>query len=536
MSKPKSFKTKLWLYFVLFAAIIFSVLWLLQTVFLQGFYNMMLMNNTRSAVEKIVSNGESDDINNIIDEAARSNSILIYVTDPEGNPLYISDEYKKNRKNHMNDNGGSESGHVQKMQSDGAEDQQTQDAASNKKTESGSSETDNIREEKEKTENGAHIHGKENNGKEGYRQLPDDYGEFLTKVIQSADGIAEYTENGQFIYGKTFSYKGAEGESIIYTGTMLGAVGSAVDIIRIQLAIVTGLSLVIAFILAWFIARRFSKPLGQLSDKAVKLGEEGAAGDFGKGFCSEIDGLNAVLDKTSEKLKETKSFQIELLANVSHDLRTPLTMIKGYAEEVGDYSWSDEKQRKEDIGVIIRETDRLTALVNEIMEYSELQSVDGLGDYEDVDLSVLIKRVADNFDSLYKREGFTIEREIAEKVTVAGNAAKLERLVVNLMDNAIRHAGEDKKVTVRLEKRTDETDAVHFEVTDHGDGIDPELMPHIWEKYYTSRQRGNKGVSGLGLAIVKQIAQLHGAEYGVESEKGKGSRFYIDFPAILKTD
>ena len=106
---------------------------------------------------------------------------------------------------------------------------------------------------------------------------------------------------------------------------------------------------------------------------------------------------------------------------------------------------------------------------------------------------------------------------------VFGNASLLERAVYNLIDNAVRHTGEGKGITVTVNA----DDTVRLEVRDYGDGIDKTELPHIWEKYYTSRQRGGKGVSGLGLAIVRQIAEIHDAEYGVESNKGEGSLFWI---------
>ena len=93
------------------------------------------------------------------------------------------------------------------------------------------------------------------------------------------------------------------------------------------------------------------------------------------------------------------------------------------------------------------------------------------------------------------------------------------------MDNALRHAGEERKITVSL---TGKPEAC-LSVRDYGEGIDPGELPHIWEKYYTSRQRGKKGVSGLGLAIVKQIAGLHGARYGADSRQGEGSTFWLVF-------
>ena len=481
MKKPKSFKTKLWLYFVLFSAIIFSVLWLMQTVFLQSFYNMMLISNTRSAAEKIVSNSQSSDITSVIDDISHKNSLLIYITDKDGKPIYISDEYKNSHKKIREDN------------------------------------------DEDITQGKGKMKGKHDNG---YRSLPENYNAFLEELEGSDDDHIELSDDNMYIYGTYIDYSDNEEPCALYVGTLLNAVGAAVTIIRVQLAIVTVFSLVTGFVLAWFIAKRFSKPVSQLSHKAKLLGNDGYTNEYDEGFCAELDDLSVTLDKTSEKLRSSKEFQNELLANVSHDLRTPLTMIKGFAEEVGEYSWSDEEQRKADIGVIIRETDRLTALVNEILEYSELQSIEGRDEFENFDISALVNRVADNFESMCKRDGYIIARDIAKGLTVNGCAPRVERAVYNLIDNALRHTGDDKTVNIRLTQNG----GVKLEVSDSGDGIDEDILPHIWEKYYTSRQRDHKGVSGLGLGIVKQIAVMHHAQYGVNSEKGKGSTFYLIFP------
>lgn len=470
--KVKSFRIKLWLYFVLFAAMIFSVLWLLQTVFLQGFYNQMLIGSTRSAARTILDSSTDEDITEVIDKISRRNSLLVYITDQEGEVLYISDAFK-NVHSHTEQPGG-------------------------------------MKKQKHSS----------------YRSLPEGYDTFLQSLCESENGVVEYQNNSLYVYGAYINYPGVSGESVLYVSVTLDAVGAAVNIIRIQLAIVTVFSLVTGFVLAWFIARKFAAPVSQLTEKARNLGENDHT-DFKKGFCSELDELNQTLDETSEKLKISKSFQNELLANVSHDLRTPLTMIKGYAEEVGDYSWSDEKQRREDIAVIIRETDRLTALVNEILEYSELQTMNRRADFERLDFGKLVHQAANQFNTLYQREGGRMELQIAENVLVSGNHNQLERAVYNLLDNAMRHTGDGKRVTVTLGS---ENGKAVLRVTDYGSGIPADQLEAIWERYYTNRQRGGKGVSGLGLAIVRQITMLHGGTCRAESTEGKGSTFILTLP------
>lgn len=459
-----------------FTVVIFTVLWLLQTVFLQKFYNGMIIRNTVKVADKISSESQSSDITSYIDDISRSNSILVFVTDTDGNIMYSSDEYKKGHK---------------------------------------------FKDERlEMPYNG--------NGKEmrfHYRELPENYTEFLSAVNASDSGEAELQNDDIYVYGRLIDFYGSDEKAVLYVGTTLNAVGSTARIIRIQLIWVTLLSIIIAFVLALFMSKSFSKPVSQLNEKAHKLGEKDNDAEFSEGFCTELDELNKTLDTTSEKLKKNREFQNELLANVSHDLRTPLTMIKGYAEMIRDISREDEKQCAEDVAVIVEETDRLTALVNEILEYSELQMSDSEAVMNDVDLSETVASVADSFDKLYSKDGYVFERNITDDIHIKGNISRLKRAIYNLLDNAVRHAGEDKWVGISL--RTDNDKAI-IEISDHGSGIAPEELEHIWDRYYTKRQRSGKGVSGLGLAIVKQIVSQHNGVCKADSEVGAGSVFSIE--------
>ena len=271
----------------------------------------------------------------------------------------------------------------------------------------------------------------------------------------------------------------------------------------------------------------FAVPVDQLSTQARMLADDSYEPLFEKGFCTELDGLADSLDETAEKLSEAKKYQKELLANVSHDLRTPLTMIRGYAEMIRDVSWEDDESRNADTGIIIREADRLTALVNEILKYTRLQEKGAEREFAPVNLSDVVRDLISRFEPLMRQRDIEIESIIEEDCVVKGDAKLLENMAYNLIDNALQHTGEINRITVCLRKGDD----VLFEVQDYGEGIEPSELPYIREKYYTSRQRGKNRVSGLGLAIVKQIAEIHGAGYGAESSKGEGSRFWIRITA-----
>ncbi|MCR5322540.1 MAG: HAMP domain-containing histidine kinase [Lachnospiraceae bacterium] len=495
-TKTKNFKTKLWTYFALFTAFIFIVLWLLQTVFLQGFYNRMLISDTREAAEDIIANSTKPDIEKKIDTIARKNSILVVVADENGDMIYSSDEFKsKHTKSRSGDDKIETSENLQ---------------------------TDTSSEQPAKKPSKPNT---KNSDKNDYRSLPDDFDDVLKMLEESSGEYVERTNDDYYVYGTYINFHGEEGQSILYISTPMNAVGASVSILQKILALVTVLSLAAGFVLSWFLAKKFSKPVDTLCRKAEKLGEKDYSPEYEKGFCSELDALNDTLDQTNDKLNISRDFQMQLLSNVSHDLRTPLTMIKGYAEMIRDISWEDSEAMKDDIQVVIKEADRLNALVNEILEYSELQSDTMHRDFEEFDLSELVKSTAERFEKLSSPDNVIIEKDIESGIISSGDQNLIERALYNLMDNAVRHTGDGKNIRVSLKKADGKA---IIEVRDYGAGIPAEEIEHIWERYYTSRQRKGKGVSGLGLAIVRQIVGMHNGKCYARSSQGEGCTFYIE--------
>ncbi|MGN0612290.1 MAG: sensor histidine kinase [Porcipelethomonas sp.] len=438
----------------------------------------MLIRNTKTAAQKIIDSGCDEET---IDSLAVSNSLLVYLTDENGSIIYSADEYKKTYyRNHSNYD----------FEDDG--------------------------------ENPYHQSEKMNWQEADYRSLPDGYEDFLSDLKESEDGITEYETDNIYVYGRCIS------GNILYISKALDPVGETAGIIRILLLFVTAASFFIAFVLARIISGKFSLPVTDISSRAAKLGTEEYSSGLGRGFCSELDQLGETLDRTNTKLNEASNFQRELLANVSHDLRTPLTMIKGYAESIRDFG-DNEEHRSGDTEIIIKEADRLTALVNDILEYSELQTGSRNTNHSPVNISRLTEGVIMRFEPLFASDGGTVCRDIEDDLYVNGCVRQLQRAVYNLTDNAIRYTGSSKRIKIVL-RRADKH--IRIEVTDFGKGIPTEQLPHIWDRYYTSRQRGNKGVSGLGLAIVKQIVSIHNGTCGVDTEENKGSTFWIELDAL----
>lgn len=318
---------------------------------------------------------------------------------------------------------------------------------------------------------------------------------------------------------------GNEG-AVLYISMQLGSVSATTSILRIQLIWVTLASLVIGFMIAYFISEQFARPISAISAQAKRMANGEFYSNYKKGFCLELDELSNTLGETAASLERLENARRELLANVSHDLRTPLTMIKGYAEIVREISWNDEKKRDEDLDIIIREADRLTELVYDILEYSAMQSPNLSVEFRDIDLSSAAQYVVEQFEPLCEQNNCKLVSALESGQWVNGDENQLKRVLYNLIDNAICHSGDNRKVQVSLKCIGA---VVRIEVRDYGEGIPKEELPYIWDRYFTSKQRKSiGGKSGIGLAITKEILLIQKANFGVESELGQGSTFWFE--------
>lgn len=282
----------------------------------------------------------------------------------------------------------------------------------------------------------------------------------------------------------------------------------------------------VALVVSVIISSRISLPLIRLSKSTYKLktGEfnvEPAPSDY-----SEIVILTDNLNKASEEINKTENLRKDLLANISHDLRTPLTMIKAYAEMIRDLSGNNPEKREKHLGVIIDEADRLTQLVNDLLNLSKLQSGAIELNRQVINFSSFLRDIVSRFSMLDETK---IDLECEDNIYASLDTTQMGQAVYNLIINAINYSGVDT-VTVRLYGI--DGGKVRFEVEDKGVGISAEALPHIWERYYKVNRSENykrtvKG-TGLGLSIVKGVFECHGFEYGAESEEGKGTMFWCE--------
>ena len=282
-----------------------------------------------------------------------------------------------------------------------------------------------------------------------------------------------------------------------------------------------------AMVMALVLSRMICMPMQRMGQSAKRL----AKGDYGAHFVGggyrEAEELAEALNYAASELQKTDVLQRELVANISHDLRTPLTMIKGYSEMMRDIP---DENTPENVQVIIDETERLTELVNDVLDLSKIKAGTRKPDMEVFDLTETVAAVLTRYEKLTDQK-YVINFNADQNVCIKADRTMILQVMYNLINNALNYTGEDKTVTI---VQTVAGGRVRISVTDTGEGIADEDIPYIWDRYYKVDKVHKRAVvgTGLGLSIVKGILESHRAIYGVESTLGVGSTFYFELDAI----
>ena len=352
---------------------------------------------------------------------------------------------------------------------------------------------------------------------------------YYKEIELSSDDQISIKLNNPFDKTESLLYGIKVGNSRVYLYTTLEDINSTTSVLQSQLIYIMIAVLLLAIVISFFISRMLSKPITDITTKAKTLADNNFDVDFDESDIYEIDELSNALNYLKEETSKTDEYRRDLMANVSHDLKTPLTMIKAYAEMVRDISYKDKNKREENLNVIINESDRLNVLVNDILELSKIQANASDINKEEFDLVKELKEILTRYDILKEKEGYEIILKTPKKVMVNADKKRISQVLYNLINNAINYTGDDKKVYVNI---IDNKKYYHIEIKDTGKGIDKDDLKHIWDKYYKKDKNHKRNVmgTGLGLSIVKNILVKHEFNYGVDSVKDKGSIFYFDIP------
>ncbi|MBQ8979287.1 MAG: HAMP domain-containing protein [Oscillospiraceae bacterium] len=361
------------------------------------------------------------------------------------------------------------------------------------------------------------IHGSAESELSEYRRKAEEKGSFYTQIRSLDTG----TEN--MLYVSTLGAEETLGYLMINTSTE--PIQSTVNVIRAQMIQISLAMLILGFGISIFLSRLISTPITRITRSAEKLGQGDHNVQFnGKGY-NETEQLARTLNFASEEITKVDTMRRDLMANISHDLRTPLTMVKAYAEMIRDLSGDDPVKRDEHLGIIIEESDRLAALVNDILDLTKLENGGSELDLQEFDLGSRISSIMTRYTILSERDGYSFYVSVPDGITVKADPIKFDQVIYNLVNNAVNYSGDGKEIyvtAVRMENGTE------ISVTDTGEGISQERLPLIFDRYYRAEKSKREVIgTGLGLSIVKQILIMHGFEFGVRSEEGVGSTFWF---------
>lgn len=488
-----SIKWKIFIYMLGFTAVLLGLLWLFQTVYLDEFYKKIKTDELEDACESVIE--VIDDENNstventkAIEAIGASFDICIRVVNTYGTDIYATEQ-------NMQCN-------VHKLRRD-----QILGLIAEAKLNGGSyrARLENKKHDFFMTDDKGVTNMENILGKDKYENMPkmsDAESIIAVDVVKDATGR----------------------ELVIMINTIITPVDATVHTLRIQLIYISIIMVILSLVIAIVISWKISKPIIKMNDSAKKLGKGEYDVHFeGDGY-KEIAQLSETLNQAAVELSKAEGLQRELIANVSHDLRTPLTMITAYSEVMRDLPGENTP---ENVQVIIDEAKRLTTLVNDLLDVSKLQAGVMELNAKQYDLTESIESVLTRYSKFLEQNGFTVDFEYDRHIVVEADEDKMYQVIYNLVNNAINYTGDDKKIIVR--QRVNGSIA-RIEVIDSGEGIAKEELANVWERYYKVDKNHKRAVmgTGLGLSIVKNVLKLHRLQFGVESEVGKGTCFWFE--------
>ena len=370
-----------------------------------------------------------------------------------------------------------------------------------------------------------------------FRLRPDEMGNQILSALQSSDGTYMADDRIDLKTPESSVYR-----SIIYTrivedsdddellAVMVTAgitpINSTTGTLRTQMLYITGIILLMILGLVLILNRRIARPITNITEsaKALSHGEYEPSKDCTE--YAEVAELNETLVQAARDIRQADKAKRDLIANVSHDLRTPLTMISGYGEMMIDLP---EEKNDENLQVIVNESRRLNALVNDLLDLSRLEENKIELQPSVFSMKELIEEQVRKYDVYRVQEGFTIEVTAAGEGMVEADRSRIEQVFNNFMTNAVHYSGENRRIEIR---ETQDNGRVRVSVKDFGEGIAEEDLGKIWDRYYKVDKTHVRPIngSGLGLSICRRILEMHGAEYGVTSKLKEGSEFWFSLP------
>ncbi len=484
-SQRPGIKRKLMTHLMLLVTLIIGMLWLCQIVWLDDLYRWQKKRQVEAACESVVQNLESPRLDRLMEHYASRNDMCIILLEKSGSTICASSDIRSCLIHRMSNRSLNYWCDMAPM--DGSMLLQLFDVQLNENT---------------------NIH------------------EYVGDVPPIENGATQ-----SLLCARRVELPGG-GEAYLLLNTIITPLDTTVETLRMLLAVITLVTIALAIVLASFTTRRISQPIIRTNEAARALSRSQYAPPREARAYREIAELNETLHQAAEELSQVEHLQHELIANISHDLRTPLTMIGGYAEVMRDIPG---EATPENLQIVIDETNRLTSLVNELLDFSRLQTGHTGLECAPFDLTASVQAIAQRVAKLVESDGYIVQFTPQSHVWVNADEKRIGQVVYNLVGNALTYTGKDRTVTIA---QTIRGSAVRMSITDTGKGIAPEEIPLIWNRYYRAHESHKRAIigSGLGLSIVRSVLEKHGANFGVDSRLGEGTTFWFELPILSREE
>ncbi|MBQ1477076.1 MAG: HAMP domain-containing histidine kinase [Erysipelotrichaceae bacterium] len=324
-----------------------------------------------------------------------------------------------------------------------------------------------------------------------------------------------------YIYAKDITYE--EDDVLLLVSTMVTPLAATISTIRSQFLMIAVIVILTTVVLALLLSKLFIKPIKDISAGARNLPKGKYENVEARSL--ELDELNDTLVEANEEILKADKAKKELIGNVSHDLRTPLTMIVGYGEMIRDLP---SENNEENINVIIDEARRLSTLVDDLLDVSKSDSGALELHPEDVSINDLLQGVYRQYEKHCEEKNVSFELKLIDDKTFKMDRGRITQVLYNFLNNALNYNDKEEKTIILGEEEHEGKRRIY--VYDNGAGIPSDKKDLIWDRYYKvdkEHKRSHIG-SGIGLSLAKSLLELHGFDYGVDSKEGEYSKFWFD--------
>lgn len=375
-----------------------------------------------------------------------------------------------------------------------------------------------------------------------YSELPSDAGKVIDEALEGkrvfSEGFSEVLGIESITAGVPIKDSSGATMGVVLLHSPVDGISDAVNegfkLLFISIAVAILLSGVIAFLLSL----KFTRPLEKMRMTTRKLSDGDYAAKTGVGqadeigeLASSIDALAERLDEASKESEKLENMRQSFISNISHELRTPVTVIRGSLEALSDGIITDPQKVDEYHKEMLFESIYLQRLVNDLLELSRLQNLDFKIEMGEMNISDAVEDVARSMKRIASKKDVSIEvkDEVGSHI-VSGDYGRIRQMLINLVDNAVKFSSEGNVVEIGLAQNEN---AVKISVKDNGPGIGADEIDHIFERFNRSKSEQNKSGTGLGLAIAQQIANRHGFSIEARSTPGVETVFTVSIPKSL---